>query len=217
MSSSNVGLVMRAWFRWKALRLPWRKRFLVAPWLTTSLPINQAPTFQATPTGSSASPAAPLPPPLPIFPPTSPRPTTRAGGASSNTRARRTSRTSTSRRSGTSGSGTSARTPPTISEQQGDVLRLARMKVLAAEADARWAAKPSFLDQPEQQPKRAVRDVPEPVATDGGAMAAQGGKETVTEEVKKELEKDDPWKKAATGPSEDWQPAAWSPSNSRKR
>lgn len=29
MSSSNVGLVMRAWFRWKALRLPWRKRFLI--------------------------------------------------------------------------------------------------------------------------------------------------------------------------------------------
>lgn len=108
--------------------------------------------------------------------------------------------------------------PPTLLEQQGDVLRLARMKVLAAEADARWAAKPSFLDQPEQQPKRAIQDAPPTPATDAGAATtAQGQGKTVTGEVKKEAEKDDPWKKAATGPSEAWQPAAWSPSNSRKR
>ncbi|KAK7949588.1 hypothetical protein PG988_016227 [Apiospora saccharicola] len=206
MSSSNVGLVMRAWFRWKALRLPWRKRFLVGMLRPFRQHLLGLPPHRQHPSPTSTD--------LPAY-----------QSSADDTRWRRIVKYPRS----THLSDVHVppqwhqwlryqrQDPPTISEQQGDVLRLARMKVLAAEADARWAAKPSFLDQPEQQPKRAVRDVPEPVATDGGAMAAQGGKETVTEEVKKELEKDDPWKKAATGPSEDWQPAAWSPSNSRKR
>lgn len=37
--------------------------------------------------------------------------------------------------------------PPSISEQQLDEIRQAQMKELAAQADARWAAKPSALDR----------------------------------------------------------------------
>ena len=40
--------------------------------------------------------------------------------------------------------------PPSLTEQSQDVLRQQNLKVLAAEADARWAAKPSFLDYPGQ-------------------------------------------------------------------
>lgn len=29
MSAPNIGPVLRAWYRWKALRLPWRRRLLV--------------------------------------------------------------------------------------------------------------------------------------------------------------------------------------------
>ena len=35
--------------------------------------------------------------------------------------------------------------------------------------------------------------------------------------VKEKTRKDDPWKKARGAPSEDWQPAAWSPSSALKR
>jgi len=35
--------------------------------------------------------------------------------------------------------------------------------------------------------------------------------------VKEKKDKDDPWKQARGAPSEDWQPAAWSPSSALKR
>ena len=41
--------------------------------------------------------------------------------------------------------------PPTIAEQQQDIMRQDRMKVLASQADARWASKPSALDAPDKQ------------------------------------------------------------------
>ncbi|KAF2659917.1 hypothetical protein K491DRAFT_688777 [Lophiostoma macrostomum CBS 122681] len=41
--------------------------------------------------------------------------------------------------------------PPSLAEQQADVVRQAQMKMLAAQADARWAAKPSALDAPNKQ------------------------------------------------------------------
>jgi NADH dehydrogenase [ubiquinone] 1 alpha subcomplex assembly factor 2 len=40
--------------------------------------------------------------------------------------------------------------PPSLGEQSQDIIRQQNLKVLAAEADARWAAKPSFLDSPGQ-------------------------------------------------------------------
>ena len=39
--------------------------------------------------------------------------------------------------------------PPTLDEQRADVARQDRIKILAAQADARWAAKPSLLDHPD--------------------------------------------------------------------
>jgi len=41
--------------------------------------------------------------------------------------------------------------PPSINEQQLDEIRQAHMKQLAAQADARWASKPSALDPPSRQ------------------------------------------------------------------
>ena len=54
--------------------------------------------------------------------------------------------------------------PPTLAEQRADTLRQERIKVLAAQADARWAAKPSLLDHPDaaarQQTATAPLDAP---------------------------------------------------------
>ncbi|RAR09827.1 electron carrier [Stemphylium lycopersici] len=41
--------------------------------------------------------------------------------------------------------------PPTVAEQHQDLMRQERMKMLAAQADARWAEKPSALDAPDKQ------------------------------------------------------------------
>ncbi|KAK7908735.1 hypothetical protein PG985_016038 [Apiospora marii] len=214
MSSSNVGLVMRAWFRWKALRLPWRKRFLVG----SDLQGNTYWIFRLT--GNTPPPNFDASPDSPAY-----------QSSADDTRWRRIVKYPRS----THYSDVQVPPqwhqwlryqrpdPPSLREQQADVARRARMQVLAAEADARWAAKPSFLDQPEEQPKRAIQDAPQPAEAmnDDGAAAAtttgQGQGKTVAGEVKKEAEKDDPWKKAATGPSETWQPTSWSPSSSRKR
>tara|TARA_R110002003_G_scaffold25_11_gene1218 strand:- start:2496 stop:2972 length:477 start_codon:yes stop_codon:yes gene_type:complete len=40
---------------------------------------------------------------------------------------------------------------PTLAEQRQEVMRQERMKVLASQADARWASKPSALDAPDKQ------------------------------------------------------------------
>lgn len=40
--------------------------------------------------------------------------------------------------------------PPSLTEQSQDLVRQRNLKVLAAQADARWAAKPSFLDAPDR-------------------------------------------------------------------
>jgi NADH dehydrogenase [ubiquinone] 1 alpha subcomplex assembly factor 2 len=49
--------------------------------------------------------------------------------------------------------------PPSLTEQSQDLIRQQNLKVLAAEADARWAAEPSLLDSPGQargQPLPAI-------------------------------------------------------------
>jgi hypothetical protein len=58
MASNQIGPVARAWYKWKALRLPWRKRFLVGLFSifppTTLLPLtyHQVTTFRVTRTGN---------------------------------------------------------------------------------------------------------------------------------------------------------------------
>jgi NADH dehydrogenase [ubiquinone] 1 alpha subcomplex assembly factor 2 len=52
------------------------------------------------------------------------------------------------------------RDPPSLQEQQQDLVRQEQLKVLAAQADARWAEKPSYLDAPGReggQPVPALR------------------------------------------------------------
>lgn len=104
------------------------------------------------------------------------------------------------------------------------------MKVLAARADARWAAKESYLDQPERQqlgPGMEVKDrggyVGEVDDEGSGVTSAVAGRRDVVGEegihdkpqkedrgrLKEQVEKKDPWKVARGGPSEEWQPATW--------
>ena len=114
------------------------------------------------------------------------------------------------------------RDPPSLEEQQADVIRQAQMKQLARVADAKWASKPSFLDKPRPQPGPATlpRDpagyVPqtEPEEKKEGVHnAVEGGSKP-----KRRTEEDKPWKTAQRGgPSEGWQPESWTPTSGPAR
>ncbi|OAA63187.1 NADH:ubiquinone oxidoreductase, 17.2kDa subunit [Cordyceps fumosorosea ARSEF 2679] len=127
--------------------------------------------------------------------------------------------------------------PPSLEEQREDVARQARTRVLAADADARWAAKPRVMEDPLPGEERSLpgatttttttsaQEAPEQTtlraeskrrrrsARAGGAAQKEQQEE---EEEEAAVDPQDPWKQARTrGPSEDWQPQAWSPNAKR--
>ncbi|KAF3491779.1 uncharacterized protein GIQ15_01296 [Arthroderma uncinatum] len=118
---------------------------------------------------------------------------------------------------------------PTIEEQQHELLRQQRMKYLAQRADERWASKPSFLDTPQQQPPPALQShepsyhTTRPNAA-GKEEATAGHNAVDTAEGLQEQGLDatgskkvkNPWDRAVGGPSENWQPESWNPSVSKR-
>lgn len=120
--------------------------------------------------------------------------------------------------------------PPTLAEQAAEVARQARIKVLAAEADARWAAQARVSDPParqapaldagrtaqqQEQPQEQVGEEDVAARTAGaGAEAEAAGKKTATTTTPEPQH--DPWKRA-TGPSETWQPEAWTPKSTKRQ
>lgn len=113
------------------------------------------------------------------------------------------------------------------------------MRQLAAEADARWASVPSFLDSPDkQQPAPAIGlnddagymhgNQTEPTENEGvrSATGSQSEVDASTEgrtadegrfKGKTKDKEANPWKQPPRkGPGEDWQPQAWSPGVQRR-
>ncbi|OAX85045.1 hypothetical protein ACJ72_00575 [Emergomyces africanus] len=106
--------------------------------------------------------------------------------------------------------------PPTIQEQQSELLRQERMKHLAKLADERWASKPSFLDRPQgQNPGPAVQSSHEihPPSADKPDDLEGIHKATDEESEPKDQArtKKSPWTRDTGGPSEKWQPESWTP------
>lgn len=124
-----------------------------------------------------------------------------------------------------------------MGEQREDVVRRERMKILAAEADARWEAKPRMMDAPGEP-----RGQPAPALEGAGmrqtqAQQAQAQAQTQTQtgkadeppsqgeayspptesQRKRKQGEEDPWAQAkARGPGEKWQPEAWTPTPGKK-
>jgi NADH dehydrogenase [ubiquinone] 1 alpha subcomplex assembly factor 2 len=117
-------------------------------------------------------------------------------------------------------------------------LRQERIKLLAAQADARWASKPSAVDAPDkQQPVHMLesrdqttgisqptntttttRAEPPPPVTEDSIQ--EHAPPTLKKEKPMRTEpKSSPWKPAAAkgNPGDEWQPASWSPAPARKR
>ncbi|KAI1633803.1 hypothetical protein F4809DRAFT_621873 [Biscogniauxia mediterranea] len=217
MSAKQISPLLKAWYRWKSLRLPWRNRFLVGLDL-------QGNTYWEF----------------------------RLRGADSSAAARHRLRRIVQYPRDAHYS--DVRVPPqwhqwlryrrddapTLAEQAADAARQARVRALAAEADARWAAKPSLLDMPQSQPplgssRRSGKQEEGQEEEEEGVVREERGDVEVEAKAKeqgqarregaappppeKEKEKKkDPWKQYQRGgPSETWQPAAWTPSAAPRR
>lgn len=123
-------------------------------------------------------------------------------------------------------------------------MRQERIRFLAAQADERWAAKPSAVDAPDrQQPVQMlesrdpntgirqmnadqdVRDRAEPqqaVTEEDIHTKAREDNAAPTLKKRKPMRKepkDSPWNQAAAkgNPGQEWQPAPWSPAPARRR
>ena len=106
--------------------------------------------------------------------------------------------------------------PPSLEEQAGDLVRQERMKYLAAEADARWEAKPRVMEDVAPtlrlEPEQTTRD-----ATVDAASQEESSQKTERKRDNDAKEGNDPWARAKSkGPSENWQPAAWTPTAAKK-
>ncbi|OHW93546.1 hypothetical protein CSPAE12_07786 [Colletotrichum incanum] len=205
MHTTRISPILEAWYKWKSLRLPWRKRFLVGRDL-------QGYTFWEFRE-------------------------TRGNGPGRFRRIVKYPRSVYLSDVKVSPLWHqwlryTREQPPTLEEQSREAFRQERMKVLAAQADARWEAKPRLTDAPGQQTGQPLPSLntaqtqpvaPELETTNANAKAA----ETIpaqsdnpaepappANETKKKYGKD-PWARAQ-GPSEGWQPEAWVPPTGKK-
>lgn len=113
--------------------------------------------------------------------------------------------------------------PPSLEEQTREAFRQERMKVLAAQADARWEAKPRVMDAPGQETGQPLPTLntaqTQPIAPEQEATNAKTVEQPPVqpEEPSTVTKKHghDPWAKAK-GPSEGWQPDAWVPPAGKK-
>jgi len=108
------------------------------------------------------------------------------------------------------------------------------MKQLAARADDRWKAQPSFLDHPNKQQPQPALQPRDPAGNVGqtepeekqGVRNVAGTQEEVQEAVAgKEHDKgrfkgdtkESPWKPKAGGLNQEQEPAPWTPKIARRR
>ncbi|KAJ5440767.1 NADH:ubiquinone oxidoreductase 17.2kDa subunit [Penicillium cf. griseofulvum] len=171
-------MVNSLWFKWKKLRLPWRKSFLVGEDLAGN-------TFwEFKDVMNAARAMAPM-------------------------------------------VTTCSTRPPSIQEQQQDLVRQAQIKQLARLADERWASKASFLDKPKTQHQAPSTQINEATLNQpANAASAQAPASATSPETPpkakpepaypKTQKEENPWAKAnKANPGEEWQPEAWSPSSKR--
>ncbi|AEO58027.1 hypothetical protein MYCTH_2304985 [Thermothelomyces thermophilus ATCC 42464] len=150
MSQLPVSPFLRAWYKWKMLRLPWRRQFLVG------FDLSGNTYWEFLDRGSR------LPPPRTN--PSSQTTTTTTTTRSSPVRWRRIVRYPR----GTHHSAVDVppawhqwlrhtrADPPSLDEQRAEVARQERIKRLAAEADARWEAKPRVMEDGAGAARRAA-------------------------------------------------------------
>jgi NADH dehydrogenase [ubiquinone] 1 alpha subcomplex assembly factor 2 len=126
--------------------------------------------------------------------------------------------------------------PPSISEQQQDIIRQAQMKQLAAQADARWASKASALDAPikqtphspalpgtprarENEVQDSVVGLEDVVQSGESAKDAEGRGEVQVKDTArtKREEREGPYQGLKLGKEGEQVPESWAPKPARRR
>lgn len=217
MAPKRIGPLARAWFKWKALRLPWRKRFLMGEYFSS---LSSLPPTLASSNHTTFMRLTKIPPGFDLEGNTYWEFRLTRGTSSDERWRRIVNYPRSTHYSQVKVSPQwhqwlrhTRRDPPTLGEQEGDVARREQIKRLAAEADARWEAKPKVMEAPEDTAQRLV--APASPASKPNARRRPVAKFVVEEEVEKA---EDPWAKSkAQGPGESWQPAAWDPTAPKKR
>ncbi|KAL7923883.1 hypothetical protein ACQKWADRAFT_288137 [Trichoderma austrokoningii] len=183
----RIGPFAQAWYKWKALRLPWRKRFLIG----FDLHGNTFWEFRLT-RGAQDSPE-------------------RWRRIVSYPRSTHYSQVKVSPQWHQWLRHT-RREAPTLDEQRAELVRQERMKLLAAEADARWEAKPRVMEAPREPARRL------PLAEEGQTTTEKKRPSEAAEHEQEKVDAKDPWARAkAQGPGENWQPTAWNPTAAAKK
>ncbi|KAK4123157.1 hypothetical protein N657DRAFT_645893 [Parathielavia appendiculata] len=246
MSQPPISPFLRAWYKWKMLRLPWRRQFLIG------LDLNGNTYWEFLDRGSR------LPSPDPLHHP-----------LKSPVRWRRIVRYPRGAPYSSSVPIPPAwhqwlrharADPPSLAEQQAEVARQERIRVLAAQADARWEAKPKVMEGPmASETRKKMLGVREPALeterqvgpgskvvaeararedseVKGDTVGAGTGEERAgdsevvdqreqtwerlrrkEEEAAVGAKEKDPWKQARGGSRETWQPQAWAPAAREKK
>ncbi|KAK0621455.1 hypothetical protein B0T17DRAFT_508804 [Bombardia bombarda] len=180
MSTKHVSPLLRVWTKWKALKLPWRNQFLAG----TDLQGNSYWEFKDV-RGSNTGRLRRI---VRYPPKTHHGDVTVPPAWHQWLRHTRPS-------------------PPSIDEQRAELARQERIKILAAQADARWAAKPGLMDAPPKAPSLGKPSI----------TAAETQQEEAIQQQQPKPSDPDPWKQARGGPSEDWTPKAWEPTPAPKK
>ncbi|KAF2758440.1 hypothetical protein EJ05DRAFT_485569 [Pseudovirgaria hyperparasitica] len=126
--------------------------------------------------------------------------------------------------------------PPSLEEQQQDVVRQIQMRQLAQLADERWAAKPSALDRPDTQQmpelqssspadygvqteSDSIEGVTSSARTTEDGTRSRNGNNVDESSIKGPAKgKESPWNTPQTSnPGDDFQPQAWTPGSAQRR
>ncbi|KAK5664012.1 hypothetical protein OQA88_226 [Cercophora sp. LCS_1] len=218
MPPPPISSLLRTWYKWKMLRLPWRRKFLVGSDLQGNtfweFRVSNDPGFDGRWRRIVHYPRK-----------------THHGDVKVSPAWHQWLRNT-------------RKDPPTLEEQEADVIRQERMKMLAAEADARWETKGRLVGSPAGAPGQPMG---QPVPVLGTGIAEGTGSDELSGRVPKEepaksdevkdakgsreetwrkmrdeeegvLKGKGPWKQAApSGPGETWQPKAWQSGEAKKR
>lgn len=102
--------------------------------------------------------------------------------------------------------------PPSIQEQVADLQRIEQMKHNARLADERWAAKAKYIEKPKPTPASDAQ-------FEGAAPEQTPPQPPSAEKTTSSVDTEDPWKKASEGgsnPGANWTPESWVPGTAKR-
>ncbi|KAL6232736.1 hypothetical protein BDW75DRAFT_13340 [Aspergillus navahoensis] len=107
--------------------------------------------------------------------------------------------------------------PPSIQEQQEDLLRQQRIQLLADMHKKKWEAEQARLDTPTGQTPGPATQTSDPTLKAGSNAPGSGPKRRRNDPAQDETSaKEDPFFRPKDAPGEKWEPESWTPKPSKR-